>query len=43
MKTETRRDTAPTPGFFARLFGGIRSRLRRMFGKNDDPNIYPFF
>ena len=43
MNTDARRETAPAPGFFARLIGGLRSRLRKMFGKNDDPNIYPFF
>lgn len=37
--------SAPTarPGFFARLFASLRYRLRRIFGKSDDPNIYPFF
>lgn len=31
------------PGFFARLFGGLISRFRRIFRKQEDPNIYPFF
>lgn len=30
-------------GFFARLAHRIRSKLRRLFGKTDDPNIYPYF
>jgi len=34
---------ARQPGFFAKLFGALRYRLRRIFGKTDDPNIYPFF
>ncbi len=36
MNTDACRETAPAPGFFARLIGGLRSRLRKMFGKNDD-------
>ncbi len=43
MKSDASRDAAPAPGFFAKLLGGVRSRLRKLFGKNDDPNIYPFF
>jgi hypothetical protein len=31
------------PGFLGRLFGTIRVRIRRLLGKRDDPNIYPFF
>jgi hypothetical protein len=31
------------PSFFSRLFGTIRMRVRRLLGKRDDPNIYPFF
>jgi len=30
-------------GGFARFLAAIRYRLRRLFGKKDDPNIYPFF
>jgi hypothetical protein len=31
-------------GFLARLLGGLRQRVRKLFGKKSDgPNIYPFF
>lgn len=31
------------PGFFTRLFSRIKARFRRLFGKKEEPNIYPFF
>lgn len=30
-------------GLFARVFGGLKARLMRIFGKDEAPNIYPFF
>jgi hypothetical protein len=35
--------TATDRSFFAKLFGSLRAQLRKLFGKKDDPNIYPFF
>ena len=29
--------------FFGNFFDRVRARLRKLFGKKDDPNIYPFF
>jgi hypothetical protein len=29
--------------FFAKMWFSMRMSLRRLFGKKDDPNIYPFF
>jgi hypothetical protein len=43
MRTDSTTAPAEPRGFFARLFGRIKYRLRRMFGKADEPNIYPFF
>ena len=28
---------------FVRLWFNMRMTVRRLFGKKDDPNIYPFF
>jgi hypothetical protein len=44
MRTDpTTAPAAEKRGFFARLMGGIRYRFRKLFGKSDDPKIYPFF
>jgi hypothetical protein len=34
---------AKRPGFFARVIGTLRNKFRRLFGKAESPNIYPFF
>jgi hypothetical protein len=34
---------APHRAFLARMYDTIRGKLRRLFGKKDGPNIYPFF
>ncbi|HXQ28348.1 MAG TPA: hypothetical protein VN848_03685 [Gemmatimonadales bacterium] len=45
MRSDTRgAPAAERKGLFARLIGGLRDRIRRLFGKKSDgPNIYPFF
>ncbi len=41
------RATEPTRAaqrsFFGKFYDSVRARLRKLFGKKDDPNIYPFF
>jgi hypothetical protein len=43
MQAQTNSGTAQRPGFFSRLFGGLVARIRRIFGKGEPPNIYPFY
>jgi hypothetical protein len=43
MEAQTSAAVAGRPGFFARFFGALKHRFRRIFGKGDAPNIYPFF
>lgn len=42
MGTDAKSAAAPQ-GLLARLMGRLRTRLRKLFGKKDEPNIYPFF
>jgi len=43
MQAQPNTVPAARPGFFTRIFGGLKARLRRIFGKDEAPNIYPFF
>ena len=43
MGTQSKASTTGGQGFFARLIGNLKRRFRKIFGKNDEPNIYPFF
>ncbi len=43
MQTDSKTTAEKPRGLFARIFGRVRSRLRRIFGKDEAPNIYPFF
>jgi len=42
MTSEAGAETRGKRGLVQRLIGAVRSRIRRLFRK-DDPNIYPFF
>ena len=43
MQTDANAPGGKRPGFLTRFLMTLRYRIRRMFGKTDDPNIYPFF
>ncbi|MGE0159670.1 MAG: hypothetical protein AB7T31_09665 [Gemmatimonadales bacterium] len=43
MQPQSTASDSPKPGFFSRIFGGLRARWRRIFAKDEAPNIYPFF
>ena len=44
MQTTPKATAPAASGFFNRIFGGLRNRIRRIFGKRKEgPNIYPYF
>ncbi len=43
MQTTATKPDGRQRSFFGRLADRIRAKLRQLFGKKDDPNIYPFF
>ena len=43
MGTDSKTVAAERPGVFARLLARLKTRIRKVFGKKDEPNIYPFF
>jgi len=43
MESHSKTESVRKPGFFARIIGSLRARIRKMFGKPDEPNIFPFF
>ena len=43
MNADPKVTSVPPLGFMGRLMSRLKYRLRKMFGKRDEPNIYPFF